>query len=103
MSIPTVNVTVVIFSQDGNAVKNISVKAVLSSVEKYNGMIVADNVTSSTDAAGTAILVLFPNVLGTNNTYYRFYIHNPSNGQTTIVKAEVPNNDCNLWDIGAIQ
>ena len=99
MSIPTVNVTVVIRSQDGNPIANASVRAVLQTTETYDGYVVPKYYNATTDETGTAILSVFPNEIGSEGSEYKFTIFNPLLNKSVTISAVIPNHDCNLWEV----
>ncbi|WP_302456772.1 pyocin knob domain-containing protein [Bilophila wadsworthia] len=96
--IPTVNVTVAVHGQDGTPVRDALVFARLTTVERYNGYVVAGEYEGRTDERGRAVVAVFPNELGSEGSEYRFKIVT-SAGRTFSVYATVPNSDCNLHQI----
>jgi hypothetical protein len=97
MPVPTVNVTVNAFDQDGSAMVGANVKAELIGTDVYNNQIVGKLIVEqATDAAGEAVLALFPNELGTKRTYYRFTVTNADGKKIIDTTAIVPNAACNL-------
>ena len=96
--IPTVNVTVAVHGQDGTPVRDALVFARLTTVERYNGYVVAGEYEGRTDERGRAVVAVFPNELGSEGSEYRFRIVTPA-GRTFSVYATVPNSDCNLHQI----
>ena len=96
--IPTVNVTVAVHGQDGTPVRDALVFARLTTVERYNGYVVAGEYEGRTDEKGRAVVAVFPNELGSEGSEYRFRIVTPE-GKTFSVYASVPNADCNLHQI----
>lgn len=103
MPTPTVPVTVTLISQDGTPYVGAVVSAVLDGNEVYEGIIFADRQDAMTDAAGVAVLNLFPNApspsgLGTQGTTYRVFA-SFRGARPLDVKARVPNAACRLEDI----
>ena len=96
--IPTVNVTVAVHGQDGTPVRDALVFARLTTVERYNGYVVAGEYEGRTDEKGRAVVAVFPNELGSEGSEYRFRVVTPE-GKTFSVYASVPNADCNLHQI----
>lgn len=100
---PTVEVTVTLAAQDGTPYEGVTVRARLDGNEVYEGIVISDQAEAVTDAAGVAILDLFPNApsptgLGTQGTTYRFLATIPG-GRSLNVEARVPNTDCRLENI----
>ena len=90
--IPTVNVTVAVHGQDGTPVRDALVFARLTTVERYNGYVVAGEYEGRTDEKGRAVVAVFPNELGSEGSEYRFRIDTPE-GKTFSDYASVPNAD----------
>jgi hypothetical protein len=97
MSIPTVNVTVIVNGQDGLPVEGALVSAKLDREDRYNGFVVKKTVSGKTDATGTLVLPLWPNALGTNSSQYLVNIRTKE--QTKRYTAYVPNENCVLTSI----
>lgn len=96
----TVQVTCTLHSENGSPLyKNVQVIAVLSHLEKDEGLVVPKETYAIPDENGVAILNLFPNELGTESSYYTFYIKQYTSNLHTIDNVVVPNADCNLWEI----
>jgi hypothetical protein len=93
MAVPTVNVTVTVYEQDGSPVEGCTVQAELVGVDRYNNQFVGPiQQQQATDANGQAVLALFPNALGERNTFYRFKATHPTTNKKYIdVTAVVPN------------
>lgn len=64
MSTTTVPVTLTAADQNGNAVAGARIKATLDATEVYQGFVVPETVETFADAAGRAVLQLWPNALG---------------------------------------
>ena len=97
MPVPTVQVTVNAFDQDGSAMVAATVKAELIGTDVYNNQIIGKLIVEqATDAAGQAVLALFPNEIGTKRTYYRFTVTNADGKKIIDTTAIVPNVACNL-------
>ena len=98
--IPIVNVTFTAFDQSGAPVVGGRVTARLDKTETYNGFVVPEEVSATTDASGVAVLQLWPNALGVAGSLYRVRAWNPDTGRkfldTTI---SVPNSNCALEQI----
>lgn len=97
MSAPTVTVTATINSQDGLPIEGATVTMVLDRSEVYQGFVVKESVSATTNALGVALLDVFPNELGTTGSQYKVSIITPE--QTIRSTAVVPNSACNLHDI----
>lgn len=63
-NLPTVNVTARVYDQSGKPVHKAVVTMRLTTVERYSGYIVPREVRAETDAAGKAVLAVWPNELG---------------------------------------
>jgi lysophospholipase L1-like esterase len=102
MSAPTVNVTVKLYAQDGTPYADTLVRAKLDKNDVYDGFIISEEVTGTTDEDGEVVLALFPNNpvsgLGTTGSVYTVKA-NPSGGKSWRVTAQIPNTDCNLEDV----
>ena len=100
MAIPTVNVTVNVTDQAGNAVRAALVTAQLSRLDFYQDQIV-DPIpqTTTTDNDGMAVLSVFPNTLGLVNSYYQFKAEDTDGKIIFKVNGTVPDHDVNLLDI----
>jgi hypothetical protein len=97
MAIPTVAVICRIYDQDGSPVQNAIVRAQLQNVSIYNGYVLKETSEITTDEEGMGILHLWPNVLGTIPSTYKFTnINVDGNGGTYRFFAQVPNNDIYL-------
>ena len=98
--IPVVNVTFTAFDQSGAPVVGGRITARLDKTETYNGFVVPEEVSATTDASGVAVLQLWPNALGVAGSLYRVRAWNPDTGRkfldTTI---SVPNSNCALEQI----
>ena len=99
--IPTVAVTVNFADQNGHPIVGGKVSATLTRDELYNGFIVPNQLTVVSDAAGVAVLDLFPNQLGSQGSQYIFRLTQPG-GKTLSVTGTVPNAACALEDIVAM-
>lgn len=97
MSAPTVTVTATISGQDGLPVEGATVTMVMDRAEFYQGFVVKESVSATTNASGVATLAVFPNALGANGSQYKVTIITPE--QTIRSTAVVPNSNCNLHDI----
>ncbi len=96
--IPVRNVTVSVWSSSGQPVADAQVVARLSCEEVYAGQVVRSDVSARTDAAGSAVLALFPNELGSRGSHYRVSIHAPGVAPATYT-AVVPDRECTLHEI----
>lgn len=113
MAVPTVNVTINVLDPGSNLpLVGAAVTARLTSVDRYAGQILPRDVISGvTDAAGSCVLPLFPNILGEvtgdycgdgsdQHSGYQFTIRHPSTGKALYkTVARVPNQTVNLTDI----
>ena len=79
-NLPTVSVTARVYDQSGKPIHKAVVTMRLTTVERYSGYIVPREVRAETDAAGKAVLAVWPNELGTESSEYRVHIKYPHNG-----------------------
>ena len=111
-SLPLVNVTARITDQGGRPIAGAVVRMRLCTPEKYQGLIVPRETSQVTDAAGLAVLRVFPNALGYEGSEYDVHVSFPASGAGVCgcadslpvlrpirAHAVVPNSDCNLFDI----
>ena len=111
-SLPLVNVTARITDQGGRPIAGAVVRMRLCAPEKYQGLIVPRETSQVTDAAGLAVLRVFPNALGYEGSEYDVHVSFPASGAGVCgctdslpvlrpirAHAVVPNSDCNLFDI----
>lgn len=90
MSVPTCIVRAVVNdSVGGEPIEGARVTAALSSYEVYQGYVVPHMVEALTNAAGEAFLELWPNELGSVESYYTIKII--GNGKTLRTTAVIPN------------
>ena len=99
--IPTVPVTVTFNDQNGHPMAGGKVSAILTRDELYQGFVVPNQLTVVSDAAGVAVLNLFPNQLGSQGSQYIFKLTQPG-GKTLSVTGTVPNAACTLESIVAM-
>ena len=99
--IPTVPVTVNFADQNGHPIVGGKVSATLTCDELYNGFVVPNQLTVVSDAAGVAVLDLFPNQLGSQGSQYIFRLTQPG-GKTLSVTGTVPNAACTLQSIATL-
>jgi hypothetical protein len=91
MTLPLCAVTCIVNEQDGDAYPGGTITAQLSETDHYDGLFVVPQQQSATiDATGTAVLNLWPNVLGTVGTVYKVKI-TLLGGKTIRGTAIVPN------------
>lgn len=103
MAAPTVPVTIKLSSQDGIPYPNTVVTAKLDRNDVYQGFVISDEVSGTTDGLGMVVLHLFPNNpetgLGTTGSIYTFKAF-PVGGRAWKVTAQIPNvTACNLEDV----
>lgn len=113
-NLPLVNVTARVNDQQGRPIAGAVVRMRLCAPEKYQGLVVPREVSQVTDAAGLAVLRVFPNALGYEGSEYDVHITFPGSGAGVCgscttdrlpvlrpirAHAVVPNSDCNLFDI----
>ena len=97
--LPTCRVHCAIFDNDGAPIEGAAVTAALNRFEVYQGYVVPDLETATTDADGTCTLALWPNALGATASSYAVKIVAP-NGRTQRLTVTVPNvADANLHEI----
>ncbi|WP_020380557.1 SGNH/GDSL hydrolase family protein [Pseudacidovorax intermedius] len=103
MSLPTCQVRVVVFDSAGGApVAGAQVQAQLSSYDVGDGYVVPRLVVGTTDIDGEAFLDLWPNQLGSSESFYTVTITAP-NGKRLRTIAVVPNQaSADLQDIAEL-
>lgn len=98
-NIPTCNVLCTIRDNDGTPISGAIVTAKLDRYEVYEGYVVPDLISGTTDANGQCVLVLWPNELGSTESSYDIKIVAP-NGKSLRTTATVPNvSDANLHEV----
>lgn len=90
MALMTCAVRCVVHDEAGQPVEGARISATLNRHEVYDGYVVPTLVEGMTDAAGEAVLALWPNQLGATESLYVVRIALPS-GQKLSVNAVVPN------------
>jgi hypothetical protein len=97
----TVNVTVMAADQQGNPVAGAEIDVTLdrTDVDELAGYVVPEQITTTADADGMAVLALWPNALGTLGSLYEFKITNPDTGKILCVSASLPDADCYLHQV----
>ena len=97
--LPTCRVHCAVFDNDGSPISGAVVTARLDRFEVYQGYVVPDIETATTDETGACTLVLWPNALGATASSYAVKIVAP-NGRTQRLTVTVPNvADANLHEI----
>ena len=100
MAAPTVNIICTAADQNGAPVAFARYTAKLDRTVVYQGFVVPEQVEVVANAAGVAVLALFPNSLGADASRYSIKAINPDTGKkfldTTLM---VPNAPCNLHEI----
>lgn len=100
MAIQTRNVSVHLAQQDGAPVANASVEVQLvGAALDADGLVIPISQTYTTDANGDATLVLWPNVLGAQASYYRVRAYAADGSRLLHVLVQVPDVDSELEDI----
>lgn len=100
--LPTCRVHCAVFENDGSPVAGAVVTAKLDRFEVYQGYVVPDIETATTDAAGACVLALWPNALGATASSYAVKIVAP-NGRTQRLAVTVPDvADANLHEIAGL-
>lgn len=94
-AIPTVEVTVFVQDNQGQAVPGASVKALLTAQERYQGLEVPGQVLGVTDVHGKAVMELFPNDLGSEGSSYSLTVTPPLGGSIVRFVA-IPNSPCDV-------
>ncbi|MGD9872480.1 MAG: hypothetical protein AB7S63_15705, partial [Thauera sp.] len=96
--LPTCRVHCAIFDNDGSPVAGAVVTAKLDRFEVYQGYVVPDIETATTDETGACTLALWPNALGATASSYAVKIVAP-NGRTQRLTVTVPDvADANLHE-----
>ena len=97
--LPVCRVHCAVHDNDGLPIEGATVTARLNRFEVYQGYVVPDLETASTDASGTCTLALWPNAIGATASSYEVRIAAP-NGKTLRLFATVPDvADANLHEI----
>ena len=101
-NIPTCDVLCTIRDNDGTPIAGATVTARLNGFDVYEGYVVPDTETGTTDANGQCTLALWPNELGATQSSYDIKIVAP-NGKTLRTSATVPNvTHANLHEIASL-
>lgn len=90
MTHPTCNVRCAIRDQAGNPAVGAEITAILNRAEVHDGYLIPARVSAVADAAGIAVLALWPNVLGATASAYQVLIKHPG-GAVLRTTAVVPN------------
>lgn len=90
MSLTTCAVSCAVYDDSGAPVQGATITAKLNRYEVYNGYVVPQTITGTTDASGQATLNLWPNELGSTESSYLIKIAAP-NGKNLSTTAIVPN------------
>jgi hypothetical protein len=100
MAITTCEVKATVTTADGTPIENATVMAQLNDVVIYNGIIIPEVIVKNTDAAGIALLDLWPNELQTiPETFYQVTIVTP-NQEYSRLNIKVRNVDkSNLYEL----
>lgn len=88
--LPVCRVHCAVHDNDGSPIKGATITARLNRFEVFQGYVVPDLETSTTDDAGAAVLALWPNALGATSSSYDVRILAP-NGKALRLMATVPN------------
>ena len=108
MALPTVAVLVQVLGPDGAPVVGAAVSALLTRTDRDLGTTPASwlfpaTVTATTDAEGAATLALWPNARGEDGSAYRFSVVDAAGVLVLDLVAAVPDEDCTLADLTAIE
>jgi hypothetical protein len=97
----TVALTVFAFDEHGGTLAGAPVRAKLTrtDIDPVAGYVVPEEVFTTTDASGVAVLRLWPNALGANGSKYLVRITNPDTGRVLRLTASLPNADCLLHQV----
>lgn len=97
----TVAVTVLAIDQQGNPLVGAPIQVELDQmdVDSIYGFVLPELIIGEADETGRAMFRLWPNVLGSTGSKYRFKITNPDTGKTMTRYALVPDEDCYLHQI----
>jgi microcystin-dependent protein len=102
MTLPVCAVQCYVYTQDGDPEKDAIVSAKLNRYEVYQGHVVPELMTATTDASGLAVLSLWPNELGSTESSYKVTIQ-PVGKRSLTVYAVVPLAvEANLSDIATL-
>lgn len=100
--LPICRVHCAVHDNDGTPIQGATVTAKLDRVEVYQGYVIPDVETATTDAAGLCVLALWPNELGATASSYTIRILAP-NGRAQRLTGTVPNvADANLHEIASL-
>lgn len=104
MSLTTVNVLCRASDQLGNPIAGAVITAKLSGpdVDATDGYVLPEIISGVADANGLLTLALWPNALGSTETYYDIKITNPDTGKKISLTATVPNVACELHLIAGL-
>lgn len=97
----TVPVFVAVNDSSGAPVARAAIVAKLSQPEVYMGYVIPVEVAAITDDNGTAVLNLWPNVLGVTQSVYDIKIIPPS-GKNLRLTATIPNRACTLAEVADV-
>ena len=107
MTAPTVAVTIRLSTQDGDPYPDVVITAKANQVDSYQGFIIPDPESVTTDVNGEAVMQCFPNALapdglGGTGAYYKFV--GKTAAGTTVLKcsAQIPNQDTLLSDVAVM-
>ena len=100
-TVPTVNVTTHVEDNDGAALVGARVTFKLKNAVISTGVghILPTVITSLTDSNGDVVTPVWPNALGTTASTYEVTIAGGGLKNVISLTADIPNNDCNLWDV----
>jgi hypothetical protein len=103
MTFPTVDVTVNLALITGEPCAGVTVRAKLDKNDSYSGgIVIAEEISATTDDDGVAVLTLFPNHpttgVGTTGSTYKFTAA-IAGAKSFKATAQIPNSDCNLQDV----
>lgn len=98
MTHPTCNVRCAIRDQAGNPAAGAEITAILNRAEVHDGYLIPARVSAVADAAGIAVLALWPNVLGATASAYQVLIKHPGGAvlRTTAVVPDLDHADLHL-------
>jgi len=98
MALTTVVVTIHVDDTDGPAV-GVKVNFRLNRTEVYQGHIIPEFVTVTTDGSGDATISIWPNALGSTESSYEVTMIDANSRFMTSFLATIPNSACNLWEV----
>lgn len=99
MTTPLQPVTCVFTDEGGNPVVGATVIFRINQTDVYDGFVVPSDYSGTTDSTGTAVVNLFPNVLGSTGSVYKVRAYSATGQRLLDSTCVVQNNPCTLASI----